>query len=252
LGLIPRNRLCQGVLVLPRHHTDYLRGRRRQAVRTNLRKAAAAGIRCEPTQDPSLALDDVLEIVSRRDGPVSEDRVDTWRARIAQPELTLVAARDACERPVAFAGVVVDDAICLIRFAVACDHQARWALHDHLVRILIARGIRYLVAADGGPFGALGFAPNVQHYQHLLGYELRHITPHTTRPLPLKRCLLAAAAITLTSIALLVQATVATAAATRAPTVVVRRDAPNVRLGSHATRVSPTGVDQDLLGQPSS
>lgn len=216
VGLFPRNRLCQGVLVLPSHHPDYLRGRRRQAMRTNLRKAAAAGIRCGPAHDPSLAFDDVLEIVRRRDGSVSEGRVDAWRERIALPELTLLAARDAHGHPVAYAGVVIDDAICLIRFAVACDHEARWALHDHLVRILIARGIRYLVAADGGPFGALGFASNVQHYQHLLGYELRHVTPQTTRPLSLKRRLLAAAAITLTSVALLVEATVAIAAVTPA------------------------------------
>jgi hypothetical protein len=28
-----------------------------------------------------------------------------------------------------------------------------------------------------GPLGALGYAPQVHHYQHLLGYELRHLVP---------------------------------------------------------------------------
>jgi hypothetical protein len=39
------------------------------------------------------------------------------------------------------------------------------------------------VAAADGPFGALSFASNVQHYQHLLGYELLHMIPETGRPI---------------------------------------------------------------------
>ncbi|MGO9886733.1 MAG: hypothetical protein ACLP0L_02285 [Solirubrobacteraceae bacterium] len=45
----------------------------------------------------------------------------------------------------------------------------------------------------GGPFGALGFAAEVHHYQRLLGYELRHLVPRsacearaTRRRLPLR------------------------------------------------------------------
>jgi hypothetical protein len=223
VGLFPHNRLCQGVLVLPRHHSDYLRGRRRQAVRTNLRKAAAAGIRCEPTQDRALALDHVLEILRHRDGSVTEADAKEWCVDVAQPELTLLVARDACGRPLACAGVVVDDAVCLIRFAVARSHEARWALHDYLVQILIARGISYLVAEGGGPFGALGFESNVQHYQHLLGYELRHVTPNTRRLASRNRRLLAALAITLTSLVLLLQNTAGSGAMMRAPIVVIGR-----------------------------
>ena len=46
-GVFPKNRLCRGMLVLPEHRSHYLRGRRRHALRNNLRKAASAGIRCE-------------------------------------------------------------------------------------------------------------------------------------------------------------------------------------------------------------
>lgn len=209
VGLFPHNRLCRGVLVLPRHHSDYLRGRRRQVVRTNLRKAAAMGISCGPTHDRSLALDHVRRVLTDRDGSMTEADAIAWRPHIAQPEVTFVVARNARGRPLALAGVVIDDEICLIRFAVACSHEARWALHDYLVRILIARGISYLVAEGGGPFGALGFASKVQHYQHLLGYELRHVTPDTTL-LWRRWRVLAAIAITLTTgAALLVQAALA-------------------------------------------
>jgi hypothetical protein len=44
LGILPRHRLCRGVLLVPENHGDYLRGRRSEALRRHLRKAAAAGI----------------------------------------------------------------------------------------------------------------------------------------------------------------------------------------------------------------
>jgi hypothetical protein len=44
-----------------------------------------------------------------------------------------------------------------------------------LVDVLIARGVKYLLASGEGPFRALGFTANVQKYQRLLGYELRHL-----------------------------------------------------------------------------
>lgn len=180
LGLFPQNRLCRGVLILPTHHADYLRGRRRQALRTNLRKAEAAGIRCETISNPRRAFDEITEIVNGRRIPWADAEVamlESWPEMLKGPEVTLLAARDRLGRPLAAIAAVIDDAVCLIRVAVACSHDARWALHDHLVRMLIAQRVRYLLAEGGGPFGALGLDPNVHHYQHLLGYELRHLRP---------------------------------------------------------------------------
>jgi hypothetical protein len=172
-GVFPRNRLCRGVLLLPRDHSEYLRGRSRQALRTNLRRASHAGITCETVIDRSRVLDELTDVFR-----LAGDReADAWRATLARREVTLMVARQKCGRPLAIAGAVVDDAVCLIIFALAISHEARWALHDHLVRTLIARRVRYLLADGGGPFGALGFTTNVQHYQQLLGYELRHLVP---------------------------------------------------------------------------
>jgi hypothetical protein len=39
-----------------------------------------------------------------------------------------------------------------------------------------------LLAGGEGPFGALSYACSVQRYQHLLGYELRHVMPAKARP----------------------------------------------------------------------
>jgi hypothetical protein len=92
-------------------------------------------------------------------------------------ESTALVARDKSGQPLGHAGVVTDDAVCLIWFAVASSHDARWALHDYLVRTLIARRVRYLLCEGGGLFGALGYVAGTQHYQQLLGYELRHMIP---------------------------------------------------------------------------
>ena len=187
LGVFPQNRLCRGVLVLPDQHSDYLRGRRRHALRNNLRRAESAGIRCEAIIDPRRAFEEVAQIFKRRQKvwTLAElPRLASWQELLARPEMTLMVARDELGHPLALAAVVIDDAVCVIRLAPASSREARWALHDHLVQILIARGVRYLLGEGGGPFGALGFDTNVHHYQHLLGYELRHLRPRTSRLSP--------------------------------------------------------------------
>lgn len=176
LGVFPKNRLCQGVLVLPQHRSDYLRGRRRHALRTNLRRAAAAGIRCEVIDDGLWAVEAVEVITrSRRRAPLAEAELSDVRSIFARREMTLLAARDEHGRPLGVVAAVIDEMVCLIEWTTSNSREARWALHDHLVDVLIGRGVRYLLARGEGPFGALGFTANVQHYQHLLGYELRHL-----------------------------------------------------------------------------
>lgn len=211
LGVLPKNRLCRGVLLLPQDHADYLRGRRRQALRTNLRKAATAGIRCETVNNPSTALDAVRVVLSFGRTPWTDRDMEFWRASLTRPEITVAVACDQHGRPLAFAAAVIDDTVCLIRWARATCHEARWALHDHLVRILIARGVRYLLAEGGGPFGAVGFATTVQHYQHLLGYELRHLIPATAHCTMRRRRLLASLVAVAATVSLIVpQATAST------------------------------------------
>lgn len=186
LGVFPRNRLCQGVLLVPQVHSAYLRGHRRQALRTNLRRAASAGIRCEIVRDRRYVVDEILEI-RRQQTSFHDDDTEGWRTGLVSPQVTLMVARDKRGTPVAWTGVVLDESVCLITLAGATSHEARWALHDYLVRVLIARRTRYLLASGGGPFGALGYAASVQHYQHLLGYELRHLVPVSVRELRRKR-----------------------------------------------------------------
>jgi hypothetical protein len=183
LGIFPQNRLCQAVLILPPCHADYLRGRRRQALRTNLRRAAAAGIQCEQIAEASEALNATREILDRRVTQRAEAEpaavMRVWRSIFARPHMSVAVARDKQGRPLALIAAIIDERLCVIHGGVACERDARWALHDHLVRLLIARGVRHVLADGGGPFGALGFTPEVHYYQRLLGYELRHLVPQT-------------------------------------------------------------------------
>jgi hypothetical protein len=179
LGVFPQNRFCQGVLILPQDGSDYLHGRRRRTVRTNLRRAAAEGIRCQTADSPPEALRAARHVVDRRRAPATPADVATLNGAVPalfdEPEVTLLIARDRGGTPLAVTAVVIDDEVCLIRLAVSSTHEARWALHHHLVLELIDRRVKYLLAACDGPFGALGLGHNEQYYQHLLGYDLCHI-----------------------------------------------------------------------------
>jgi hypothetical protein len=177
LGVVPLNRLCRGVLILPEQHADYLRGHRREAVRRNLRRAAAGGITCERIADRSRAAELLTQLSESRQSPMTAEYTRVWRATVDRPETELFLALDPNGEPLALAGIVVDEMVGLILFAMASSHEARWALHDHIVRTLIDRQVQYLVAEGGGAFGALGYSPSVQRYQHLHGYELRHLKP---------------------------------------------------------------------------
>jgi hypothetical protein len=124
----------------------------------------------------SRARDEIFEIERQRTG-----NVEKWRAALTRAELAVIVARNEHGNPLACAGVVIDEAVCLIVIASSISHEARWALHDYLVQSLIAQRVRYLLASGGGLFGALGYPANVQHYQHLLGYELRHVSAQSGR-----------------------------------------------------------------------
>ena len=196
MGVVPRKRFCRGVLLLPREHAAYLRGPHRQAVRRNLRRAAAAGIQCELVSDRKRALADISHVLDHHPRSLTDVGfhavMDKVRSTAQRPETTVTVARDEDGRPVAIAAAVIDEEVCVINAAVATSLEARWALHDHLVGLLIARRVRYLLADGIGPFGALAFTKQVQHFQHLLGYELRHVVPAASaRRMTLRRRLVA-------------------------------------------------------------
>jgi hypothetical protein len=208
MWVVPRKRFFRGMLLLPEDHEIYVGGRHRKTLRRNLRRAAAGGINCEVVSDRLRALEDISEVLRHHPhsftAPGFRAVVDRVRATAQRPESTVVVARDGDGRPVAILTCIIDDMLCLITSAVATRREPRWALHDHLVGLLIARRVRYLMGDGEGPFGALGYTPSVQHYQHLLGYELRHVIPATPRRAIRRRRLVASVVVVAATVAVAV------------------------------------------------
>lgn len=111
--------------------------------------------------DPRCAVDHISNVWRRHwsslPEPELQARLNNVGAAVGRLEMGDRRRSREHGRLLAMVAVVIDDMVCLIKHAVATSHEARWALHDHLVRILIGRRVRYLLSDGGGPFGALGF-----------------------------------------------------------------------------------------------
>ena len=144
MWVVPRKRFFRGTLLLPEDHEIYLGGRHRKTLRRNLRRAAVGGISCEVVTDRLRALEDISDVLCHHPrsftGPGFQAVVDRVRRTAQRPESTVVVARDGDGRPVAILTCIIDDMVCLITSAVATRREPRWALHDHLVRLLIVLG----------------------------------------------------------------------------------------------------------------
>lgn len=132
---------------------------------------------------------------------MADAEVSYLRSIFGRPEMTLLVARNQDDRPLAVMAAVVDEMVCLIEWTTSNDREARWALHDHLVDVLIGRHVKYLLARSPGPFGAFGFTTNVQHYQHLLGYDLRHVIHQSPARVTRRRRLVASLVVVAATVA---------------------------------------------------
>jgi hypothetical protein len=154
---LPRFRLAQGVLHVPADFATYMRGRRRQAVRTNVSRARSRGIRCTHTHSCG--------------GPFGP--AEHWLARNRAGNL------------VGEAWVTVDERCALLHSLVTTESDVRWLLHTAIVERLCGRGCRQLLTNSHDAFL---MPAGQQHFQHLLGYSVERVRPRrspgqgSTRP----------------------------------------------------------------------
>ena len=151
---LPRFRLAQGILHLPRDHRAYLRGRRRQAVRTNVARAREQGIRCSHTVVSDWAP------LDHRDAPAAP--VQLWQARNLRGDR------------VGEAWVTVDEHCALVHSLVTSESGVRWLLHTAIVEHLCERGCRQLLTNSHDAFL---MPAGHQYFQHLLGYSIGRVRP---------------------------------------------------------------------------
>ncbi|MBS1887902.1 MAG: hypothetical protein JSU06_12010 [Actinobacteria bacterium] len=150
-----RYRSAQGVLPLPDDFADYMRGRHRQAVRTNLTHARAAGLTVE-----SCTLDSW--------GPGPED---SRAPHIAPGPIERWTVLDQGGAIVADSILSVDTEVALLHGLTSHVTYARWLLHAAIVERLCGSCQVLLVNSDD----AYLMSPGTRHFQRLLGYQIARL-----------------------------------------------------------------------------
>jgi hypothetical protein len=157
-----RYRDAQGVLRLPAVISDYLRGRHRQAVRTNVGHARRAGLRAEV----EFVLDWVPGVGDSRVPYIAPGPVERWN--LVTAEGTMVAQ----------AILSVDDEVALLQGLMSLVPHGRWLLHTAMVERLCGSCEVLLINCDD----AYQMPPGVQYFQRLLGYDIARLRLHRSRP----------------------------------------------------------------------
>ncbi len=157
-----RYRDAQGVLRLPADFSEYLRGRHRQAVRTNVGHARRAGLRAEvefvPDWTPGT---DDSRLAFITPGPV-----ERWNLLTA--EGTIVAQ----------AILSVDEEVALLQGMMSLVPHGRWLLHTAMVERLCGSCEVLLINCDDAYLMPTG----VQYFQRLLGYDIARLRVYRSRP----------------------------------------------------------------------
>lgn len=158
----PKYRGAQGFLPLPAEPAEYLRGRHRQAVRTNVGHARRLGLTVI-----SVAVDNwVPGEVDCRAPYLSPAPVERWMVI------------DADGVVVADSILSVDSDVALLHGLVAHKKHARWLLHTALVERLCGSCGILLTNSDD----AYELTVGTLHFQRLLGYEIARLrVPRATR-----------------------------------------------------------------------
>lgn len=163
---VPRA-VAVSVLAIPRDPQDYLRGRSRQAVRTNNRRARGDGIRCH-TLDPAQARARLADVVPDDwEGivPTAAEELDaglvTGHAAITADGATAALALTSHAGPLARLDLMLSG-------TGRASADARYLLSTHLITELAAAapaGVRALAVES-----ALLVPAGLRHFQHLLGF----------------------------------------------------------------------------------
>ena len=173
-GLIPDNRIAQGVLPVPATITEHLRGRQRQALRTNLNRARDARISVTAlpaAADRRWALERWAKNCATRAGDDVGRLQRYLEERADEPGRRWLAALDGSGECVGVCLVTVDVECALLEHLVA-PSPARWALNAAVVDMLCEEGISFLFAESTNGIRA---EKNIQYLHHLLGYRVAHI-----------------------------------------------------------------------------
>jgi hypothetical protein len=173
-GLVPDTRIAQGFLAVPPTIDEYLGGRHRQALRTNLNRAQSRGIKVVPltgVEERRWAVARWAENCPTRTQEDIEWLRSYWEVESDRPGRRWLAALDRSGDCVGVCVVTVDVECALLEHLVATS-PARWSLNAAVVEMLCEEGISYLFVT---PVNGVRAERNVQYLHRLLGYSIAHI-----------------------------------------------------------------------------
>lgn len=159
-------------LTLPAEFDEYLRGRSRQAVRTNCSRAAKAGVTATCLRDDALVRERMQDLFGRR----ADADGGAWyfeRAALREGEFWFATAGDTAT--LAMAEVIVDDSVALLRSMISAPgdgrSDARYLLTVELLASLSRRGVRHVIVGR-----ALSLPPGLAYFQKRLGFSPTNLT----------------------------------------------------------------------------
>jgi hypothetical protein len=171
-GTLPgmKLRMARAALELPDDRATYLRGRPKQALRTNLRHAETQGIVCKTLpriEDQEAAIKSFYAASHFTE----RDRVYLGEALQVNPgQQDFYSAEEADGRILAIAAVVVTGRTALLLFhhSLESEHAAiaRYALTMHIVSALIERRVNIMLVGS-----ALTLPPGLRYFQQRLGFR---------------------------------------------------------------------------------
>jgi hypothetical protein len=166
-------RLAQAVLDLEPDDQNYLSGRSRQALRTNMKQAQKRGVEVQRVASYDTWSAATQEILGSREG--AHERMTELRPPPDTQDMGYFVAVDDTGHPVAISAVAIfSDYAMLVWSLSAPDHPAasssRYLLHAYMRSNLRQQGVRHLIAGTG-----VRDAPGLHYFQHLLGYEVRNV-----------------------------------------------------------------------------
>jgi hypothetical protein len=160
-----RKAASHACLRLPSELDLYLRGRRRQAVRTNLHRANAIQLTCRTVTTDRRAIENIVKDNALATA-LSVDNTDSATGAVVS-----WAVFDRANRRLGHAVALVDERTAVLLSLqgprdLAVAYQTRYLLHTTVVADLIQRGVQHLIIES-----ILGAPPGHKYFAARLGYR---------------------------------------------------------------------------------
>ncbi|HWC34894.1 MAG TPA: hypothetical protein VG650_08705 [Mycobacteriales bacterium] len=171
---MPDRRAAVAVLELPADPAEYLAGRKKQALRTNLAHAREHGITVSEIVAGAEQLDCIEQVLVAREDEWWA-KYESWLRRVVDARLVRLFAGRGPDGAVLTVALVVPDAPwAMLRLFVSTPDDlagyARYSTHAFMVEALAKAGVRTLLVDT-----VFDAPPGVRYFQSRLGFELANI-----------------------------------------------------------------------------